>query len=40
MPQKMESGSANTSADSFSVGDVEGIEDFEDLSSEDADLPF
>ena len=41
VPQKMESGSsANTSADSFSVGDVEGIEGFEELNSEDADLPF
>ncbi len=42
--QNMESGSTNTStdtgADSFSVGDVEGIEGFEELNNEDADLPY
>ncbi len=42
--QNMESGSTNTStdtgADSFSVGDVEGIEGFEELNTEDAELPF
>lgn len=41
--QKMESGSTNTStdttADGFSVDDVEGIEGFEELSTDD-ELPF
>ena len=26
--------------DGFAVGDVEGIEGFEDLASEDEDMPF
>ena len=42
--QKMGSSSTNTStdtsADSFSVGDVEGIEGFEEINSEEEDLPF
>ena len=42
--QNMESGgstntSTDTSADSFSVGDVEGIEGFEEINNEE-DLPF
>lgn len=36
--QKMENGASNV--ENFSVGDVEGIEGFEELNTEDAELPF